>query len=95
MFKLAKIAFFTERTYRRITKTYVWPTVKIHYDRDRKTILEEIRVLQPQGIKLLIDGQFDSPGFCAKMCCVTAIESSTGYIVAAFNLVKSMTGKIS
>lgn len=70
----------------------VWPVVKSHYDREQQSLFNELRKQSP--VNLLLDGQFDSPGYCAQLCAVTAIESSSGYVVACVNKHKSVSGTV-
>uniref|UniRef100_A0A914Y8S0 MULE transposase domain-containing protein n=1 Tax=Panagrolaimus superbus TaxID=310955 RepID=A0A914Y8S0_9BILA len=43
------------------------------------------------AVNILMDGQYDSPGYCAMMCKVTAIDAKSGYAVGIQTLQRTMT----
>lgn len=67
-------------------KQVVYPTIEQLYRHQQLSLFEQIRKTNAK-IHLAMDGQYDSPGYCAYHCTVTAIEWMTGKVLS-FNTVK-------
>jgi hypothetical protein len=89
-FELSKINIFSNSFFQKNNKNVVWPVVRNHYFQEQRNLIELLRKMDKCSVTT--DGQYDSPGFCAQICRVVAINSETGYVVAFKALQKYMTG---
>lgn len=58
----------------------VRPIIEKFFNHQRSALIENLR-RTGSSIHLCIDGQYDSPGYCAQNCTVTAIEASSQKVV--------------
>lgn len=61
-------------------KKWTYPAISKQFLLQQTRIVEGLKKL-PSECVISGDGQFDSPGHCAKYCAWTAAEQSTGYVV--------------
>lgn len=71
-----------------LCRDVVWPVVGSIYNKEIFELKNELKN-RKSAVNLLMDAQYDSPGFCAMMCKVTAIDAETGYIVGTTTLKKT------
>lgn len=64
----------------------VRPIITNYYENMRQTLINNI-IQERQALDLSLDGQYDSPGYCAYHCTVTTMESRTRKIIG-FKTVK-------
>jgi hypothetical protein len=90
MLEVAGVAGVGHTTFFRICRALVWPAVDIFYKNQQRELMERAK---ENGVELSIDGQYDSPGHSAQLCCVTAIEHETNQVLTFQVVEKSETGK--
>lgn len=74
-------------------QNFVYPVIQRLYD---TKIAEFINQLQQMGpIHLEIDGQFDSPGYCAHHCIVSALESTTKKLIGFVTCTRARANNVS
>uniref|UniRef100_A0A914CS80 Uncharacterized protein n=1 Tax=Acrobeloides nanus TaxID=290746 RepID=A0A914CS80_9BILA len=72
-FKAANIAGVSKMSYQRLSKKYVWPSVKEYYE-NQKPIVEGLA-------DLALDGAFDSPGHNAQYCSETCMDRDSKLVM--------------
>ena len=72
------LVMFGERHYYDIQSEYVYPVVHTTYVRQREAVVEYLRGSQ---LHLSGDGRCDSPGYSAKYCAYTLMDSATDLIL--------------
>lgn len=91
MFNAAQIPLMKKRNFLALSKYYLWPTIEKAYFMSNLDLLNEL----PNRVNVSLDGQFDSPGFSADHCAVTAIEESTKKVVCFATIQKREVENIS
>lgn len=86
------LAMFSKRSFIRIAKTHVYPVIDNAYTQMQDTLYNEI---PNKPLALSMDGYFDSPGFTAEYCVVTAVEQTTNQIIEVAITHKSETDGVS
>lgn len=79
-FCFLRCAFPSRRAIFSAAKDFVYPVIRTFYNNDRLQILNSF-ITSGQSINICMDGQFDSPGFCAYYCTVSALEASTNKLI--------------
>ncbi|CAI6351328.1 unnamed protein product [Macrosiphum euphorbiae] len=74
-----KLAFFSRTVYDKIINNYTAPVVKLIWDQHRQNNINELKM--GTSIWLAGDGQFDSPGFCAKYCTNSVMDVRSSKII--------------
>jgi hypothetical protein len=77
MFNAVGIPMMTKRSFLEISKNYVWPTVRDSYYKMQSDLIRSL----PDRISISMDGQYDSPGYSAELCAVTAIEGHSHQVL--------------
>ncbi|KAF8362597.1 hypothetical protein PRIPAC_89520 [Pristionchus pacificus] len=81
------IATPKERTMRDAIRFYGSPAIDRVYEEWENDARVTSKAFAPaEGVVLALDGQYDSPGWCASNCKVSAIDTSLGLIVGAVSL---------
>ncbi|GMS85670.1 hypothetical protein PENTCL1PPCAC_7845, partial [Pristionchus entomophagus] len=81
------IAIPRERSMRETIRFYGCPAIDRVYGRWEKEARQLSKDTAPEeGIIVALDGQYDSPGYCASNCKVTVFDSSLGLILVAVSL---------
>lgn len=82
-----KLNFFTRTIYDKFLKLYIGPVICNVWEKEKKNVKE----LKNGSNKIWLggDGQFDSPGFCAKYCTYSIMDAQTGKIIG-FKLVQKL-----
>ncbi|GMS98116.1 hypothetical protein PENTCL1PPCAC_20291, partial [Pristionchus entomophagus] len=81
------IAIARERSMRETIRFYGCPAIDRVYGRWEKEARQLSKDTAPEeGIIVALDGQYDSPGYCASNCKVTVFDSSLGLILVAVSL---------
>src|SRR3569623_2883007 len=70
LFEAAGIAMMSKMSFIEIAKNFVYPSVQNAYYRQQSDLQRSI----PDPICVSMDGAYDSPGYSAEYCAVTAIE---------------------
>lgn len=68
----------------------VRPMIINFYEAHQKNIISNLKN-SGNDLHLCMDGQYDSPGYCAHHCTVTAIESTTKKVVGFYTVKKTQT----
>lgn len=74
-----KLAFFSRTVYDKFINNYTAPVVKLIWDQHRQNNINELKM--GTSIWLAGDGQFDSPGFCAKYCTYSVMDVRSSKII--------------
>lgn len=91
MFRAAGIASVSKATFDRIAKRFVFPSIEDMFYKMQSDLSREVG----DRISISVDGNYDSPGFTAEYCTVSAIEQETKQVVAFATIQKSETDNIS
>ncbi|KAF8356467.1 hypothetical protein PRIPAC_91474 [Pristionchus pacificus] len=86
-FELLRVGAPSDRSMRDSIRHYACPSIDRVYsewENDARTVSK--LTAAEDGIVVALDGQFDSPGFCASNCKVAAFDSSLRLIIAAVSL---------
>uniref|UniRef100_A0A915D068 Transposase n=1 Tax=Ditylenchus dipsaci TaxID=166011 RepID=A0A915D068_9BILA len=95
-FDSAGIAGLSVSTYQRLARSFVWPTVnKIYEEKEQKFIVQTIERSTLNPIHISLDGQYDSPGYSAELCCVAAIDNESKQVMRFEAVQKNETGNVS
>lgn len=62
-----------------MSKNVIYPVIRTYYEHIRKQIINQLVTKGP--LDICVDGQYDSPGFCAYFCTVNAMEATTGKLI--------------
>ena len=81
IFGLLKVPIICERRFHIITKKWLNPVVYSMFTKMRDTTIGSLASGGLQLRTLVGDGQFDSPGHCAKYCVYTMLDSASGKIL--------------
>ena len=76
--KLLNLAMFSESTFYRLQKEYLFPVIHTNYNMQQDAVLEFLR---GNDLKLSGDGRCDSPGYSAKYCTYSLMDSATDLIL--------------
>jgi hypothetical protein len=79
--KCLKLKFISHTTYYKIINEYVAPVIHDTWNNERDEYIGTLQENQNYDFRLCGDGQFDSPGHCAKYLCYTLMEVNTNKIV--------------
>uniref|UniRef100_A0A914D5Q4 Uncharacterized protein n=1 Tax=Acrobeloides nanus TaxID=290746 RepID=A0A914D5Q4_9BILA len=90
-FHAAKIPIFAKRHWHNQSRCFVFPTIEDHYFRMNADLKNSL--VAP--IKIAVDGQYDSPGYSAQLCAVSAVEDSSKQVVDFACVEKHEVGGIS
>ena len=71
--KTIELCFMCEKTFYNIVKRFIAPAIKHTFTEHRNANIKRIRDCK-SGARLSGDGQFDSPGFCAKYVTYTLMD---------------------
>lgn len=81
------MGIFSERSHTRYQERIIFPTIMMAYINQRQQLLDEIRQKQEQDpeshLVIGADGQFDSPGYSAHYCTVSAMDLDKKTILTA------------
>lgn len=75
-----KLSFFSRPVYDKISKCYTGPVICNIWENQKKSTIDSIKNSE-NDIWLAGDGQYDSPGFCAKYCIYSVMDLRSGKIV--------------
>ncbi|XP_008188913.1 uncharacterized protein LOC103311124, partial [Acyrthosiphon pisum] len=75
-----KLSFFSRPVYDKIIKRYTGPVICNIWEDQKKSTINSIKNSE-NDIWLAGDGQYDSPGFCAKYCIYSVMDLRSGKIV--------------
>ena len=84
--KLLNLAMFSESTFYRLQREYLFPVIHINYIMQQDAVLEFLR---GNDLKLSGDGRCDSPGYSAKYCTYSLMDSATDLILD-YKLINSL-----
>ena len=87
--KLLNLAMFSESTFYRLQKEYLFPVIHTNYAMQQDAVLEFLRGID---LKLSGDGRCDSPGYSAKYCTYSLMDSATDLILDYKLIQSSETG---
>ena len=87
--KLLNLAMFSESTFYRLQKEYLFPVIHTNYVMQHDAVLEFLR---GNDLKLSGDGRCDSPGYSAKYCTYSLMDSATDLILDYRLIQSSETG---
>jgi hypothetical protein len=73
--KCLKLKFISHTTYYKIINEYVAPEIHDTWNNERDEYIGTLQENKNYDLRLCGDGQFDSPGHCAKYLCYTIIGS--------------------
>jgi hypothetical protein len=79
--KCLKLKFISHTTYYKIINEYVAPVIHDTWNNERDEYIGTLQENKNYDLRLCGDGQFDSPGHCAKYLCYTLMEVNTNKIV--------------
>ncbi|KAJ8889175.1 hypothetical protein PR048_008669 [Dryococelus australis] len=82
------IAMFSRTTYDKIVNSIISPVINSVWKNERETNLKELQ--KSSNVWLAGDGQYDSPGFCAKYVIYSLVDLHRGIIVDFELLQKGM-----
>ena len=83
--KLLNLVMFSESNFYRLQKKYLFPVIHTNYVMQQDAILEFLR---DNDLKLSGDGRCDSPGYSAKYCTYSLMDSATDLILD-YKLIRS------
>ena len=100
------MAGFSKPVYTRIAHSFVWPAVNEMYKQLEKKMIENASTSKvslisallsnlrftKEGLNISMDGQYDSPGYCAEFCCVASLENKSKKIITFKCVNKRETG---
>ena len=72
--RLLNLAMFSESTFYGLQKEYLFPVIHTNYVMQQNAVLEFLR---GANIQLSGDGRCDSPGYSAKYCTYSLMDSAT------------------
>ena len=75
--KVLNLAMFSESTFYRMQKEYLFPVIHTNYNMQQDAVIEFLR---GNDLKLSGDGRCDSPGYSAKYCTYSLMDSATDLI---------------
>ena len=87
--KLLNLAMFSESTFYRLQKEYLFPVIHTNYVMQHDAVL---KFLRGNDLKLSGDGRCDSPGYSAKYCTYSLVDSATDLILDYKLIQSSETG---
>ena len=87
--KLLNLAMFSESTFNRLQKEYLFPVIHTNYIMQQDAVLEFLR---GNDLKLSDDGLCDSPWYSAKYCTYSLMNSATDLILDYKLIQSSETG---
>ena len=67
-------------TFYRNVRKWIYPSINRKFSAMQVRVLTHVKQLVGK-LTISGDGQFDSPGHCAKYCSYTIIENTTGYVI--------------
>ena len=76
--KLLNLEMFSESTFYRLQKEYLFPVIHTNYVMQHDAVLEFLR---GSDLKLSGDGRCDSPGYSVKYCTYSLMDSATDLIL--------------
>ena len=76
--KLLNLAMFSESSFYRLQKEYLFPGMHTNYLKQQDAVPEFLR---GNNLQLSGDGQCDSPGYSAKYCTCSLMDSATDLIL--------------
>jgi len=82
------LAMFCEKRYCDFQKKYVYPVVHTTYTKQQEAVVEYLKGSQ---LHFSGDGRCDGPGYSARYCTYTLMDSATDLILE-YSLVQSWTG---
>ncbi|KAE9547010.1 hypothetical protein FO519_009778 [Halicephalobus sp. NKZ332] len=93
LFKLIKIGCIGESSFTRIARNYVWSVVEAAYRKEEKERFVELLYRKKENpeekIILSGDGQYDSPGYSAKLMAYTILDVKTSLVVSTVTIDKN------
>ena len=89
MAQLLNLAIFSESYFYRLQKEYLFPVIHTNYLMQQDAVLE---FLQGQHLHLSGDGRCDSPGYSAKYCSYSLMDSASDLILDYKLIQSSETG---
>lgn len=90
--KALGLAMFSKMSFIRTAKKHVYPVIDTAYAQMQDNLYNEI---PKKPLSISMDGCFDSPGFTAEYCVVTAVEQTTNQIIEVSVTHKSETDGVS
>ena len=87
--KLLNLVMFSESTFYRLQKEYLFPVIHTNYVMQQDAVLEFLR---GNNLKLSGDDQCDSPGYSTKYCTYSLMDSATDLILDYKLIQSSETG---
>ena len=84
--KLLNLVMFSESTFYRLQKEYLFSVIHTNYVMQQDAVLEFLR---RNVLKLSGDGRYDSPGYSAKYCTYSLMDSATDLILD-YKLIQSL-----
>ena len=87
--KLLNLAMFSESTFYRLQKEYLFPVIHTNYGMQQGAVIEFLR---GNDLKLSGDGRCDSLGYSAKYCTYSLMDSATDLILDYKLIQSSETG---
>ena len=76
--KLLNLAVFSESSFHRLQKEYLFPVIHTNYVMQQDTVLEFLR---GNNLQLSGDGRCDSPGYSDKYCTYSLMDSASDFIL--------------
>jgi len=78
-YQVLKSHFFSRTSYDKIIKYYIGPVVYDVWTNHKQDNINNLKTLS--NIWLAGDGQYDSPGFCAKYCIYSVMDLNSSKII--------------
>ena len=83
LFKIMSVKFICRRTFETMQRKYLYPSIDEYYLTSQKIIFGSLKDTQ---CIVAGDGQMDSPGFCAKQCVYSIMDTVNYYILHIENV---------
>jgi hypothetical protein len=89
--RAASIPMFSKMSFLRYSKSFVFPSIENMYSRNQTDLYSSIG----ENIEISVDGAYDSPGFTAEYCTVSAIEMESKQVLEISTIQKKECQNIS
>lgn len=77
--ELLNLQFIGQTAFYKIQRNYLVPVINDCWIKERESVIAELKTRD--AVQLAGDGRCDSPGFCAKYCTYTFMDTLTGKVV--------------
>lgn len=90
-FQALSMPIFSKSSFLRLSENYVWPTVEAQYKAQQSQIFTGLA----DPVNVALDGQYDSPGYSAELCAVSALDTDLKQIIEFSVIQKNETDGVS